>query len=383
MLAIVWLLYGAFGLNMRSISPIVTPIKADLNMTYGEMGIILGSWQLIYTPVAIFAGIAMDRWGIRKTLFAGALIMALSEGLRYFATGFFSLAPMVALFGVGAPFISIGAPKTISTWFQGNDRATAVGIYTTAPWIGGLFAFGATNSLVMPLSGNSWRLVFASYAAATALFAITWGILARDTGRAERPGEGSIGSIFIKLLKVPNVRLIIAAGLLVLFVDHGFTQWLPKMLENKGISSQAAGFTASIPLIAAIPAVFLVPGFSVRFPRGRFLAVLAILMVTALIITAIGPPQLLITGLVLYGFSVPTLLPMLMLTLMNEPDVGAERMGIAGGLFFTIAELGGFIGPLTMGALVDATGSFLAGILMLAAAGIAFGSLAFFLRGHR
>ena len=154
---------------------------ADLKMAYSEMGMILGSWQLVYTPVAIFAGIAMDRWGIRKTLFAGALIMALSEGLRYFATGFVTLLPMVALFGIGAPLISIGAPKTVSLWFKGKDRAAAVGIYTTAPWIGGLFAIGATNSLIMPLTGYSWRLVFASYSLLTALFALTWWLLARDT----------------------------------------------------------------------------------------------------------------------------------------------------------------------------------------------------------
>ena len=383
MLAIVWLLYAAFGLNMRSISPVITPIQADLKMTYGEMGMILGSWQLIYTPVAIFAGIAMDRWGIRKTLFAGALIMALSEGLRYFATGFFSLAPMVALFGVGAPFISIGAPKTVSLWFKGDDRATAVGIYTTAPWIGGLFAFGATNSLVMPLTGYSWRLVFASYSLLTALFALTWGLLARDTSSAENSGGASIAGTFIRLLKVPNVRIIILAGLLVLFIDHGFTQWLPKMLENKGISSQAAGFTASIPLIAAIPAVLLVPRLAVRFPRGRFLASWAILVIVALVTTATTSSRLLIAGLILYGFSVPTLLPMLMLTLMNEPEVGAERMGLAGGLFFTIAEIGGFIGPLLMGVMVDATGAFLAGVLVLAGAGLIFSSLMLLLRGYK
>jgi cyanate permease len=170
---------------------------------------------------------------------------------------------------------------------------------------------------------------------------------------------------------------------MVLFIDHGFTQWLPKMLENKGISSEAAGFTASIPLVAAIPAVFLVPRLSVRFSRGRFLAVLAALVIAALVITATSSSWLLIAGLILYGFSEPTLLPMLMLTLMNEPEVGSERMGLAGGLFFTIAELGGFIGPLTMGALVDATGSFLVGTLTLAAAGVIFAALVLLLRGHK
>ena len=98
-LAAVWLLYASFGLCMRSISPVVTPMLADLNMTYGEMGFILGSWQLVYIPVAIFAGFTIDRWGIRKSLFIGAVIIAFSEGLRYFATGFFTLLPLVLKHG--------------------------------------------------------------------------------------------------------------------------------------------------------------------------------------------------------------------------------------------------------------------------------------------
>ena len=383
MLAIVWLLYGAFGLNMRSIAPLVTPILADLRMEYAEMGMVLGSWQLVYTPVAIFAGIAMDRWGIRKTLFAGALIMALSEGLRYFATGFTTLLPAVAIFGIGAPLISIGAPKTISLWFKGNDRAAAVGIYTTAPWIGGLFAIGATNSLVMPLTGQSWRLVFASYSAVTALFALTWWLLARDTRRTKESGGDSLIRTFLNLLKVRNVRMVILAGLLVLFIDHGFTQWLPKMLENKGISAEAAGFTASIPLITAIPAVFLVPRLVPGHSRGRFFALWAFLAVIALVTSTTASSVLLTVGLILYGLTVPTMLPMLMLTLMNEPEVGPERMGMAGGLFFTIAELGGFIGPSLMGVTVDATGGFLLGTSLLAGAGLILSGLMFFLRDTR
>ena len=99
--------------------------------------------------------------------------------------------------------------------------------------------------------------------------------------------------------------------------------------------------------------------------------------------TATTSSGLLIAGLILYGFSVPTLLPMLMLTLMNEPEVGAERMGMAGGLFFTIAEIGGFIGPLLMGIMVDTTGAFLAGVLVLAGAGLIFSSLMLRLRGYK
>ncbi|MFC2020607.1 CynX/NimT family MFS transporter [Chloroflexota bacterium] len=381
-LAIVWLLYAAFGLNVRSMPPVVTPILSDLKMSYGEMGFILGSWQLVYIPVSIMAGIAMDRWGIRKSLFLGTVIMALSEGLRYFATGFVTLLPIVALFGIGGPLISIGAPKAISVWFRGNDRATAVGIYTTAPWIGGLFAIAATNSLVMPLMGYSWRLTFAFYSLVTMVFASIWWLFARDVNQTDDLTKTSIKDVFTRLIGVSNVRIILLAGLLTMFIEHGFSHWLPKMLENGGFSPEVAGFMASIPLIAAIPSVLFLPRLVPRHLRGRFLALLAFLISVALLLFLTASSWVLQAGLILYGVAAPSLLPMLMLILMDDPQVGSEHMGLAGGIFFAVAEIGGFTGPLLMGIMVDVTGAFLVGVSFLAGVGLILCAAAFFLREH-
>ena len=137
-LALLWLLYFSFGVVTRSPSPLVTPIIQDLKITYGQMGFVLGSWQMTYIALAIFAGVIMDRWGIRRSIFFGALVIGLSAVLRSASTGFFSFLFFVALFGAGGPMISIGCPKTISTWFKGKERGTAVGISTTGTWIGGL-----------------------------------------------------------------------------------------------------------------------------------------------------------------------------------------------------------------------------------------------------
>ena len=111
----------------------------------------------------------MDRWGIRRSIFFGALVIGLSAVLRSASTGFLSLLFFIALFGVGGPMISIGCPKTISTWFQGKERGTAIGIYTTGPWIGGMVSLAATNSVVMPLTDYSWRLTFVWYGVMTFL----------------------------------------------------------------------------------------------------------------------------------------------------------------------------------------------------------------------
>ncbi len=44
----VWLIYFSFGLTVAALGPLVTPITDDLNMTFGEMGTVLGAWPLVY-----------------------------------------------------------------------------------------------------------------------------------------------------------------------------------------------------------------------------------------------------------------------------------------------------------------------------------------------
>jgi cyanate permease len=330
------------------------------------MGIILGSWQLTYIVVAIIAGTIIDKWGVRKSLFIGTVIIGLSAVLRYFPSGFGSLLPVVAIFGIGGPLISIGAPKTIASWFRGKGRGTAVGIYTTGPWVGGLLALAATNSFVMPIAGYSWRLTFVYYGFLVLIIALLWWFLARDikpTGATE--GE-SIGKVFSRLIRIRNVRLILIMGLLSFAIMHGFTNWLPKIIESGGMSPAAAGFMASIPVIAGIPAVLVIPRLVPPHLRGRLIALLALVVAVALLVSVntLGFP--LFVGLTLFGIAGPSLFPIVMLILMETPEVGEKHMGLAGGIFFCVAEIGGFTGPLVMGILADLTGTFLAGAVFLA-----------------
>jgi len=55
-------------------------------------------------------------------------------------------------------------------------------------------------------------------------------------------------------------------------------------------------------------------------------------------------------------------------------------MGAAGGIFFCVAEIGGFAGPLLMGALVDMTGGFLAGTAFLVGLCLVIFAVTFLLR---
>lgn len=379
MLALVWLPYAAFGLVSRSIAPLVTPILADLRMSYGEMGLVLGSWQLTYIIVGVFAGSITDRFGVRKSVFAGAVIMGLSAVLRYFASGFFSFLLTVMLFGAGAPLISIGAPTAIAHWFSGKSRGTAVGVYTTSPSVGGLIALSATNSLVMPLVGFSWRLVFVYFGLTTLAIAVIWLLFARDALRSSASKRESLAMMFIQLVRIPSMRLIFLGGLLAFATSHGLTNWLPKLFEVRGSSASEAGLLAAVPMFTGIFSVLILPAITPSGQRGKVLAALALADVFCVPVLGLMSGFLMPAALAIFGVAAFGIFPLLMLILMDMPEVGKESMGLASGIFFAVAEIGGFSGPLLMGSLYDASGSFLTGIVLLSLLNVIIAGLGLYL----
>lgn len=380
MLSLLWLLYFAFGLTQRSIAPLVTPILADLHLSYTQMGFILGSWQLTYIVAAVAAGTLIDRWGIRRTLLAGALTMGLSSSLRYLVTGFGGMLGAVALSGVGGPMISVGCPKAISIWFSGKSRGTAVGIYLTGAWIGGIFALTLTNSVVMPMLGHSWRQTFLLYGMMTFMVGLIWWVTARESGPSAAAGAPGMMSLFQRFIKVRDIRIVLILGLLSFAILHALTYWLPRILETSGFSPALAGAAAAIPLASGIPALLIIPPLVPPSWRGRFLALCTFLTLVTVILIILTSGSMQIVSLILFGIVISTFYPILTLILMDAPEVGTAHMGSAGGMFFCVSEIGGFAGPLITGTIVDMTGTFKAVIFFFAAVCIAAFVLAMSLR---
>lgn len=379
-LALLWLLYFAVGLTMRSVAPLVTPILEELNISYSEMGMILGAWPLTYVAAATIAGALIDRWGIRIALFVGIVTVGLSEFLRSFAGGFTTLFLSVAIFGIGGPLLSAGCPKAISLWFSGKERGTAFGIYMTGTWIGGLIAYSTINSVVMPLTGYSWRITFIVYSSPAFAAALLWWLLARDVKSKETAKGRSVVQVFTDLIRVRKVQLILVLGFISLAIGHGVNDWLPKILETGGLSPAIAGFAASIPLVFAIPSVLIILHFTPPSLRDRILGLLALVVAAAVLLIAMASGSLLIIGLVLYGLAFFCAFPLLMLILMDLPEVGSQYMGSAAGMFFCVAELGGFAGPFMIGAVKDLTGSFVVGACLTAGLAGMMSMIAFHLR---
>jgi cyanate permease len=223
----------------------------------------------------------------------------------------------------------------------------------------------------MPLYGSNWRLTLATYAGIAFLACVVWWFIAVDSHKspeASRRAEGGLLAsfkVFPALLRIRAVRIVLAMSLGVFLFGHGLRNWLPEILRMGGMSAKQAGFWAAAPSAIGLVGTLLVPRLATPSRRIPilFTVLCGVSVSAAVIATTTGLP--LITGLLLSGLANAGITPILMLTLMDSPEIGSERMGAAGGLYFTAGEVGGVSGPILIGVLSDLTGNFRAGLFML------------------
>jgi cyanate permease len=366
----VWLMYFSFGLCIASMAPLVTEIAADLGASQSSMGATLGAWQLCYIPAALPLGALMDRTGVAIGLLVSAAIMAGSMALRGAAGTEFQLFLAVAVFGLGGPLVSIGAPKLIALWFTGASRGMAMGVYMTGPALGGISVLWLAQPWLLPATG-SWRGVLWAFAAFILLAGLIWIVISRHPEARARDGKisglskaGSLQAL-LELSRLRTVQIVLLMSIGIFTLNHGLNNWLPEILRAKGMSAVDASLWASIPTIVGVAGALTIPRFATPERRVVIMFGLFAAIAIATLLLHLAPGIGLGTGLVLQGIARSSMMTVAILLLMEAPGVPPERAGMAGGMFFTVAEIGGVSGPLSIGLVADASGGFTAPLIML------------------
>lgn len=353
--------YFAFGVVAMSLPPLVNEVRSDLALSRGAMGLALGAWQLVYVVSAPVGGRLLDRLGVHRGILLGASVVAVSGLLRAAADGLVDLWLAIALFGLGGPLISAGAPKAVGLWFgEERERRLAIGTYSTMPAIGGMVTLVLSNSVLMPLTG-SWRTTIVIEVGAIVVALLAWVVV---SGRAPDPPivveatevAGAAGRR--ALLADPEVRTVLVLGLGVFFIGHGLGGWMPAALrEHSGFSAMAAANWVALGGLVGVVASLVVPGRATQagVPRAMLamLAMVAASLVAVIVLpTALDPVPVAMAGLR------SALVPLVLIGLMECRSVTPANTGAAFGLWFAVAEVGGFTGPLALGAVADSSWGF-------------------------
>lgn len=386
MLSALWLVYFSFGLGALSMAPLVETIREDLGISKGAMGAVLGAWPLVYLVAALPSGALVDRLGLRRSLGIAAVIISASALLRPVADSFIAMFGAVALFGLGGPLVSVGAPKLVSAWFAQEERAMAMGITMSAPAIGGVLTLITANSVLMPVFDQSWRATLLVYALISVAVIAIWLIasaaaerVAPGVDRDIDPAPGFSGAWGLLGHRAVQAMLAMAVGMF--FFNHALNGWLPTIIEDRGFSSSAAGYLAGSVTALGIVGALVGPRSIPEKHRIAAMAVVFVLYGVATILLIVDGRPSAFVGLAIAGSVRGLAVPVSLVVMMQLPGVTHRNMGAAGGLFFTAGEAGGVLGPILFGVLSDAGGS-TAGLILLASVTMATALLALLLRSE-
>lgn len=247
------------------------------------------------------------------------------------------------------------------------------GIYITAPAIAGVVTYSLTQSTLLPLLGD-WRAVLRLSAFCAAAAGVIWLLIwlagrrvsHEQTAYSETPRAYRLADA-AGLFSHRNTWLLLAVGMGVFTIDHGLRNWLPEILRASGLTAAQAGYLASVAVVCGVIGALVFPAIAVARRRRKVLISMFVMSAMGCIALQGWSYPLLVAGLVMVGAASGAMMTISILTLIEQDYVGPERAGIAGGIFFSFAEVGGVMGPVMFGLLHDRTGGFDVSLYVLAA----------------
>jgi len=362
-------------LTFSGIALLLPLIRADLQISFSQAGMLAAAVTLTYGIGQIPAGYLSDRFGPKRLFFIGLLgwsVLSLSLGLVHS----FWLAVINQL-AAGAFRALLFAPglSLLAAWFPPERRATAISLYM----VGG---FGGTVvlSLIGPLLANylGWRPTFIGFAIIGIASALVFRALATEKARTHTGSHMSM----LEALQLFQHRIlwVCSAIQFVRFsVVTSFNFWLPSLLvADRGFSLPAAGLVTAMSAAFTAPSNALGGYVSDRLKNpplviGGSLAVLACTS-TLLVVVESVPALLLViaVGSVFLQFYFGPLFYVPMEVL------GQRTAGMTTGFSNLFANIGGLLTAYTLGMVRDQAGAFtwgFVGISALCLAGVALSVL--------
>ena len=341
--------------------PALAPLLVTkLSLSGTEIGALVGVTYIGVSSMSMLFGVVADNIGIRKVLFLGHLVEAISIVGASFSYNFLTL--VICIFGVGIGYSAITpvTSKAIHDWFPKENRGSVMGLKQTGTTVGGALA-----GFILPLVGVSLGLQ-ASFIVAGVLVMIGSAFLlgyveveSRQPTRFDFLRQGLVSSL-------KNHRLVATGSLGFFFaaVQAIVVTYIALFSEHSlGFGVVVSGLFLSLANVSGTigrPVFGIISDRLLHGDRVKDLLVIALTSGMMLVLISLFPPHgsvlLLIPVVALLGFSALGWNGVF-LTLSGEySGKGYEAVGTS--FAFSLGMLGQVVGAPVFGLLVDITGGF-------------------------
>ena len=371
-LLLIWLMMAVAYLDRTNITVAKLVMKDDLHLSEMQFGFVLAAFTFGYALMQIPGGRLADRIGSRPLLVTALVVWSVFTALTGLATSLGSLLLVRVLFGVGEGIENGAQFKLIGDYFSARERSSAAAFFLTALPLGSAAAVPLAAWL---LGRVGWHELFFWFSVPGLLVAALLFFLLPKQARQVVPTDvrGDAGQ---KLgwgdaLRRPSSWLAFAAYLFFNVAFWGFVGWMPTYLsQSRHIELKALGPISSIPYLCGFVGMVLIGklGAGAFFHRRAALIAASYLLAAVFLcitFTATTVPRcvlgLSLAAFFLYGGFGPFWALALDLTPQGMRGAFTGFVNFGG-------QIGGFLAPIVVGALVTHTKSFTGGFLFMTAA---------------
>ena len=252
LLTIVFLARIGVGVQFIAVAALMTALRHDLHLDYGEIGLLLGSFMVAGVALSIPSGIIATFLGDRVTLISGLAALVIG-GIIVAQSEDFYMALIGRLFGgVGAVFITVTGAKVLTDRFMGKEIATAMSFLGVA-WPVGI-ALGI-SMLPFAAQWGDWRLsvhISTLLPALAAIAVIFMPLVPEQNVRHKGKTAERSTNTTTRLWSITReeFRLILVGGLAWPLMSSGgyvvFSSFAPIYLAEHGTTPETAGLIVSI-----------------------------------------------------------------------------------------------------------------------------------------
>jgi len=364
-------------LDRVSISVAIIPLSSQLGYDPRAQGLVLSAFFWGYLWPQLAGGWMADRFGGKKVLGFGVAVWSLATILTPLAAvtslGVLCAARVLMGLGEGVNFPAIHS--LTARWMPQRERARTLSLNFSGMYLGTVVAL-VLSPIVIEAMG--WPALFYLSGAIGVLWVIAWSIKAADG-----PAESSTGNRDSRPATIPwraisrehAVWAIVLAHFCSNFGFNILLLWLPTYLHHAfGVTVAKVGLYSLVPWVASFATVntggwiadtMRIRGVSVTLTRKLMQSIafgLGALPLLALpwasspgIAVALIALSASANGLGLSAYGV------------NHLDVGPEYAGVLMGISNTFATIPGIVGVAVAGFIVQATNSFSAVFILIAA----------------
>lgn len=397
------LAYLCAYMDRVNVSFAATQMNADLGFTATIYGLGGGLFFLGYALFEIPSNLMAVRFGPRKWLarimvtwgLLSAGTMLVSTPLQFYVVRF--------LLGVAEAGFYPGVIYYFASWFPVCHRGRAVSRFYLASPLAAV-VMGSVSGWLLALDGRGglegWQWLFLvqglpSVIVGLMLLAllpdrpedVTWltapektwiaDELAREQALIGEPAHGGVLSAF----RNPRVLMLGTIGVLIIGAVITFNLSAPMILaERAGLTVAQAGYLIAVGgVLGAL--VILIAGNHADRHGDRWLDSFWMIVVLALslAVIALAPSPFVVMAAFLAFAGVSFTIPMLQSSGWGEV-LHVRELAVGAAAINTMAQIGAFVSPFGWGALKDATGSFTAGLWVLAAMSVVQAGLMLVLR---